>query len=257
MSPEAKQIDWLRTTREHELGQVVSCLKRQGCDNGALLEIGAGAGAQARCLRDLGYDVTAIDIPSSNYAQFREFPIIEYDGVTLPFPDGSFDIVFTSNLLEHILKLDDFEREIRRVLRSGGVVVHVVPNAFWRIGTSLAYYPHLARRAVALLFGAPKEHENAAGETAAPARPSLFSRLAPPRHGERGNAATEMFTFAERTWKKHFLDARWTLIEIVRCELFYTGYMVLMDKLPIRRREMLGRMGLGVSTIFVLRDSDR
>lgn len=53
-----------------------------------------------------------------------------YDGVTLPFPDGSQDAVFASHCLEHI---DDFQNAIRdwfRVLRGGGYLMIMVPHKF-------------------------------------------------------------------------------------------------------------------------------
>jgi SAM-dependent methyltransferase len=46
----------------------------------------------------------------------------------LTFPDASFDIVVTSDVLEHV-RLDDLaHREIRRVLKPGGIHIFTVPN---------------------------------------------------------------------------------------------------------------------------------
>ena len=53
-----------------------------------------------------------------------------YDGVTLPFAEGSQDAVFTSHCLEHI---EDFQNAIRdwfRVLRYGGYLLIMVPHQF-------------------------------------------------------------------------------------------------------------------------------
>ena len=48
----------------------------------------------------------------------------------LPFPDGSFDAVFSSHTLEHpyLSQTKSLLRECLRVLRPGGVVRHVVPD---------------------------------------------------------------------------------------------------------------------------------
>jgi predicted SAM-dependent methyltransferase len=49
----------------------------------------------------------------------------------LPFPDGSFDGVFCEHVLEHF-SLDDglkISREIKRILRPGGVLRVIVPDA--------------------------------------------------------------------------------------------------------------------------------
>ncbi len=46
----------------------------------------------------------------------------------LTFPDASFDIVITSDVLEHVRLEDRAHREIRRVLRPGGIYLFTVPH---------------------------------------------------------------------------------------------------------------------------------
>jgi SAM-dependent methyltransferase len=46
----------------------------------------------------------------------------------LTFPDASFDIVLTSDVLEHVRLDDRAHREIRRVLKPGGVYLFTVPH---------------------------------------------------------------------------------------------------------------------------------
>ena len=106
-----------------------------------VLEIGAGTGKQALELRRRGFEVTAIEIADSNYATHRLFPIVDYDGLTIPLPDASTDVVFSSNVLEHVPDLARMHREIRRVLTPGGKCVHVLPTHAWRFWTTLAGYP--------------------------------------------------------------------------------------------------------------------
>ena len=65
-----------------------------------MLEVWAGTGKQSLELRRRGFDVTAIEIADSSYAAHRVFPIIDYDGITIPLPDASVDVVFSSNVLE-------------------------------------------------------------------------------------------------------------------------------------------------------------
>jgi SAM-dependent methyltransferase len=49
-------------------------------------------------------------------------------GERLPFPDGSFDLVFSVWVLEHVDAPRAFVREIRRVLAPGGRFAFVTPN---------------------------------------------------------------------------------------------------------------------------------
>jgi len=54
------------------------------------------------------------------------------DGRNLPFPDGSFDVVFSYSVLQHFSKEDarDCIREAARVTRPGGVVLIQLANLF-------------------------------------------------------------------------------------------------------------------------------
>src|SRR5579883_1076213 len=77
-------LDYLNRLRVTEIERVISLFP-----NGAhILEIGAGTGQQARELNRRGFDVTAVEIASSNYAADRVFPIIDYDGTHLPFDNA-------------------------------------------------------------------------------------------------------------------------------------------------------------------------
>ncbi|MDA8412920.1 MAG: class I SAM-dependent methyltransferase [Desulfobacteraceae bacterium] len=68
----------------------------------------------------------------SEYYPDKEFGIVN-NGVRnenlerLTFPDNHFDVVITSEVLEHVAKFDDALQEIRRVLKPGGYHVFTVP----------------------------------------------------------------------------------------------------------------------------------
>ncbi|MFT6136972.1 MAG: SAM-dependent methyltransferase [Salibacteraceae bacterium] len=50
-----------------------------------------------------------------------------YDGVKLPFNDNEFDVVLSSEVMEHVPDPEKFLSEIYRVLRDGGVAIITVP----------------------------------------------------------------------------------------------------------------------------------
>jgi FkbM family methyltransferase len=53
-----------------------------------------------------------------------------YDGINLPFADGSVDTVYSSHMLEHVADYRVVIRDWYRVLKSGGFIVCIVPHQF-------------------------------------------------------------------------------------------------------------------------------
>ncbi len=93
-----------------------------------LLDIGCGEGLLA-LLRRKGVSLTGVDF-SPQLAEvarrngYEEVRVAELD--ELPFPDASFDYVASLDVIGHIefAEKDALLREIRRVLRPGGVTLH-------------------------------------------------------------------------------------------------------------------------------------
>ena len=98
-----------------------------------VLEFGAGTGQQARFLAERGFDVLAVDLAQSNYADHLVFPVRQYDGEHIPLEDRSVDVIFSSNVLEHVENMPAIMSEFRRILRPGGFGLHVMPTPAWRL----------------------------------------------------------------------------------------------------------------------------
>lgn len=211
----------LQAIRIHELEEVAALLP----PGGRLLEIGAGTGWQALALAQRGFEVSAVDLPASKYAGDRVFPVIDYDGHALPFGDGEFTVVYSSNLLEHIPHLEDFQREIHRVLQPSGYVVHVLPSSSWRFWSNLTH--------------------------------PLKYRRWPHAHGEHAAGAfDEIGRFSRREWRRHFLATGWAVAAEHPNRLFYTGSSILDARLGINMRRRLSRLLGSSCNIFVLREPD-
>src|SRR6478672_7072517 len=129
-------LDHLHAIRLAEIDKIVRFLP----PGARVLDLGAGTGIQALELQRRGFEVTAIEIADSNYAAHRVFPIKDYDGRTIPLGDRSVDIVFSSNVLEHVEDLSRMHAEIRRVLAPGGACIDVLPTHTWRFWTTLTSY---------------------------------------------------------------------------------------------------------------------
>ena len=236
-------IQHLATVRKAEIEKIVGHLS----PGARILEIGAGTGEQAADLERRGFQMTAIEMAESGYAGDRIFPIIDYDGRTIPLPDASVDIVFSSNVLEHVPDLARLHAEIRRVLRPSGYCVHVMPTHAWRLWTTLSSYPDamvcLAAAVPDLLphaLPAGAELRRLGSAWARTARRATGTCL-PRRHGERGNIISELWLFHPSWWRKNFADNGFTVVQDEPMELFYTGNMLLGPHLGLRQRKQIAR----------------
>lgn len=231
-------MKYINELRRVELEEVLPRLPR----GAHVLEIGAGSGQQALELERCGFKVTAIDLASSDYAQHHVFPVIEYDGFAIPFPDATFDVVYSSNVLEHVVDLPRLHCEIMRVIKAGGECLHIVPTHVWRFWTTAAG-----------VLGFLTPFRNGLGFLGC-LRRTLSSALR--SHGERGSVLAEVWLFHPAYWRRNFREAGFEVVEEGPLGLFYTGELLFASALGFSRRRRLARL-LGSSThFFRLRRTD-
>src|SRR5690349_11180353 len=114
-------------------------------------EVGSGSGTTSGQLAKLGGKMTLVDIsPKSLAFAKRHFEAerlpAQYaiqDGLRLGFRDGAFDVVFNGGVIEHFTDEGKIAliREMYRVVKPGGLLVIVVPNAHdfpFRLGKWIA-----------------------------------------------------------------------------------------------------------------------
>jgi SAM-dependent methyltransferase len=242
-------IEYLHVIRGHEIDQIAAFVP----PGSRVLEIGAGTGEQARRLAERGVQVTSIDVPASRYDADRVFPIVDYDGKVFPFEDGSFDVVFSSNVLEHVTDLEQVHREVRRVLGPGGLCIHVMPSASWRFWEGVTHYVELAQVLWRLLPDLlPRALDTAelrrCKKTLRALAGTIRARAFPSRHGERGSAISELWTFSRFWWRNHF-RTHGLAVTAHPMDLFYTGHLIFGARLSLETRRQLARV-LGASSIL-------
>lgn len=93
--------------------------------HGRLLDFGCGS-KPYRALFDVT-DYVGTDIEVSGHDHHNEDIDVYYDGKTLPFPDASFDSIFSSEVFEHVFNLSEIVDELKRVLKPGGHMLITVP----------------------------------------------------------------------------------------------------------------------------------
>jgi SAM-dependent methyltransferase len=254
----------LHALKRYELDSAIAALD-DPFSGQVLLEIGSGTGFQLSLLAQRCKSVTGIDLASSTYAGDRLMPVTDYDGAHIPFPDQTFDVIFSSSVLEHIVDLPGFHREMRRVLKNDGVAVHIVPTHVWRLWTALAHYPALPKTILGALRpdladkrqAAPVRQHRARQHRARQRSPwsKMGAVLFPPRHGEHGNTLSEIFAFRPGRWAAHFEGNGWIVERAVPTGLFQTGYCLFGLGLPVAARAALATvLGSACHTYLVVKD---
>ncbi|HLJ28091.1 MAG TPA: class I SAM-dependent methyltransferase [Candidatus Angelobacter sp.] len=93
-----------------------------------VLDFGCGQGRAVNWLRHLGHNVVGCDIipakiPSENLRMMENGRI--------PFDDDYFDLVISEQVFEHVKDYDTAIREVHRVLKPGGITMHLFPARYW------------------------------------------------------------------------------------------------------------------------------
>lgn len=112
-----------RLLAEDSVNTTRQVMDPRGC---LVLDVGAGPAEFAACFREAG----AVYVPLD---RDEHAPSLRAGGVVgsadrLPLRDGSVDIVFSSNLLEHVRDPERAADEMARVARPGGVLVLCYTN---------------------------------------------------------------------------------------------------------------------------------
>jgi 2-polyprenyl-3-methyl-5-hydroxy-6-metoxy-1,4-benzoquinol methylase len=98
-----------------------------------ILDIGCGEGHFAALLAHGGAEVMAIDVAGEPLRRARtrhpwlDARLVEPEA-PLPLADSSFDVVWAGETIEHVADTSQWLSEVRRVLRSGGILLLSTPD---------------------------------------------------------------------------------------------------------------------------------
>jgi SAM-dependent methyltransferase len=97
------------------------------------LDLGCGDGAFTAVMRGAGAVAVGADVAQAALTRARDrhpdldFRLVPIDG-PLPFEDCAFDVVWASELIEHIADTARWLSEVRRVLKPGGRLLLTTPS---------------------------------------------------------------------------------------------------------------------------------
>ena len=135
-----RAISFVKTGHDFFTGEKYKLLKKNlDSENSKILDIGCGIGGIHHFFEKDNISLTGIDI-SDKFLQVagKRFPKNQYlayggdDGKKIPFPDKTFDFIFTINVLHHVPVnyRKDFMLESYRVLKFQGKMLVIEHNPF-------------------------------------------------------------------------------------------------------------------------------
>ncbi len=144
--------------RRDPVAAFVDVLARSVKPTDRVLDLGAGAGElNTYALKGRVRQIVGADLDP----RVTGNPLLDFglraDIGTLPFQDGSFDVVFSIYVLEHVESPAALAAEIARVLRPGGVCLALTPNIFHYVTLLSRLTPTRFHRRVNAWRGRPAE----------------------------------------------------------------------------------------------------
>jgi len=111
-------------------------------EGACILDVGCGLGLYIRRFRDFSDDVHGVDIDSAKVREVSAtLPNIKQAlAEQLPYPDETFDVLLSHEVLEHVSDDRAAVREAHRVLRPGGRLIVFVPNRLYPFETHGIYW---------------------------------------------------------------------------------------------------------------------
>ncbi len=138
-----QSYDRFRYRREEHILRCLDAIDFQGRQ---VLEIGTGLGADAEQMIRRGATWSGLDLTAESVSRVRTrfelrglpYRAFEQGSVLkIPYPERSFDIVFSHGVLHHVPDIDTAQREIHRVLRPDGELI-VMLYAKWSLNYLVA-----------------------------------------------------------------------------------------------------------------------
>jgi SAM-dependent methyltransferase len=224
--------------RRREFAAVFDGVPGGGLGDG--LEIGGGDGflaslVAAHCRSFVTTDSYRPRLADGSGAQGPVMRRLVCDATILPFADATFDFIFSSSLLEHIRDRGAAYHEMRRCLRPGGLMLHIMPSRTWKLLQLLFYYPHLVVGGIDLLLdrlsrprAAPAPEAKALvadrwSDKRGLSLRAILQGIVPRPHGEYPGHVAEWRGFGADAWARELAAAGLTVQRLVLLPL-YSGY---------------------------------
>lgn len=246
---------WWETIRKHELSTAFTLFPNK--KNLEMLEIGGRDGFQAQIISKEGFKVTSIDI-NPIYPQI--YPVKKGDITNLDFQDDTFDIIYSSNMLQEIVDIEKAFLEMKRVLKKDGIIIHVVPSSWWSIITNFFHYCFIPKYLIKSnrfqkMFNYKKNNTNNSNQdkNVTTLQKNNLKKLFFHPLGDNASFLHEIYFFSKFYWKKLFEQNGFKIMKKKNCPYFYSGYAVFKFKF-VSIRKFLAKIYFPSCYCFVMKN---
>ena len=226
------------------------------------IEVGAGDGYQSRLLKKHIMDFTCTEYDEPTFDKINKLEGVNYLRLDVAeiesrFPQKYFDLIFSSNVLEHVIDIGTALRGMRKVLKDDGVMIHVMPNRIWKFVQMILWVPgksiiNLRKR----LIDSPQDLEQShiiAKDGLVPSRLStgellkkLLNNLKPRTHGISQSNYREFVEFGKGPWAEKITNAGFQVKSIKKMQ-FHTPYRIE----PAWIRQIFTSFGISCAAAYI------
>lgn len=133
---------------DDRISLMLKLVRKHGSPGKKILDVGCTDGFLSRFFKDMGLYAIGVDASASAIETAKsvcdEAYVAEMGSQPLPIPDGTLDLVWAGEVIEHVFDTEFFVEDLRRVLAPGGKLILSTPNlAAWlnRISLLLGQQP--------------------------------------------------------------------------------------------------------------------
>lgn len=214
------------------------------------LELGAGNGFQATLLSKYVSRLVSTelkpDILTNKNTEFVEYHICNAEEAVNAFDKGGFSLIFSSNLLEHVSDSHKALSGIHKLLKDGGITIHIMPNPFWKLCHMLFYIPNRCLIVLERILNNKPIRANNMHKTRTAQKSLMHSLLTLKPHGVSDGNIKEFFAFTKSRWIREFEKANLELIRIIKGPV-HSGYGFGLDFL----RNIMENIGFSSEYIYI------
>jgi SAM-dependent methyltransferase len=246
------KTSWWKKIRKNELNTALETFPNQ--KNLEILEIGGRDGYQANIISKKGYNVTSIDIYPI-YPQF--YPVQKGTINQLNFKENSFDMIYSSNMLQEIQHIEESFIEMKRVLKKDGIIIHIVPSSWWSLITNFWHYCLIPKYLIKSnkfkkIFNSNLNESQVEQNDNIKSSTKNLKQLFFHPLGANTSFIHEILYFSKIYWKKLFKKNGFIIIEQRNCPYFYSAYSIFRFKF-LKFRKFLASIGITSCYCFIMK----